>query len=301
MGWKQVGFKVLLPLRNARAICFSWVRSGEEKWSVFCGMDVASSNARCEQRDEGGEIQVGLRRSMQRCSTFTMVPQGPQLHDIPTLDCHGLGVQGAPSSPVAGKGSGDARRTRLSSSAGGKGCPAVSVFLCSLAAVVGCQGCTPAHTGRAWGSAPQTPYGRGPFTRSEGSLGERGRGRAGHSLGQESPADVFLGFFFPALLHIIFGSSLITCVSVPVWEVCFLVPASDCLCAWHVAELSCGFQLRIHAFNEGFLFCLVQGRICRKAGKSKKSFSRKEAEATFKSLVKTHEKYGWVTPPVSDG
>ncbi|NXA19747.1 U2QL1 protein, partial [Ibidorhyncha struthersii] len=48
-------------------------------------------------------------------------------------------------------------------------------------------------------------------------------------------------------------------------------------------------------------FHLVQGRICRKAGKSKKSFSRKEAEATFKSLVKTHEKYGWVTPPVSDG
>ncbi|KFP15900.1 Ubiquitin-conjugating enzyme E2Q-like 1 [Egretta garzetta] len=57
----------------------------------------------------------------------------------------------------------------------------------------------------------------------------------------------------------------------------------------------------VHMFNEGFLFCLVQGRICRKAGKSKKSFSRKEAEATFKSLVKTHEKYGWVTPPVSDG
>ncbi|EMP28678.1 Ubiquitin-conjugating enzyme E2Q-like protein 1 [Chelonia mydas] len=46
---------------------------------------------------------------------------------------------------------------------------------------------------------------------------------------------------------------------------------------------------------------LEDGRICRKAGKSKKSFSRKEAEATFKSLVKTHEKYGWVTPPVSDG
>lgn len=44
-----------------------------------------------------------------------------------------------------------------------------------------------------------------------------------------------------------------------------------------------------------------QGRICRKSGKSKKAFSRKEAEATFKSLVKTHEKYGWVSPPVSDG
>lgn len=49
-----------------------------------------------------------------------------------------------------------------------------------------------------------------------------------------------------------------------------------------------------------FLY-LSQGRICRKAGKSKKAFSRKEAEATFKSLVKTHEKYGWVSPPVSDG
>uniref|UniRef100_A0A8C4QSQ2 Ubiquitin-conjugating enzyme E2Q-like protein 1 n=1 Tax=Eptatretus burgeri TaxID=7764 RepID=A0A8C4QSQ2_EPTBU len=41
-----------------------------------------------------------------------------------------------------------------------------------------------------------------------------------------------------------------------------------------------------------------QGRICRK---TKKAFSKKEAEATFKSLVKTHEKYGWVTPPSSEG
>ncbi|XP_061421556.1 ubiquitin-conjugating enzyme E2Q-like protein 1 [Lethenteron reissneri] len=44
-----------------------------------------------------------------------------------------------------------------------------------------------------------------------------------------------------------------------------------------------------------------QGRICRKASKAKKAFTRKEAEATFKSLVKTHEKYGWVTPPSSEG
>lgn len=55
------------------------------------------------------------------------------------------------------------------------------------------------------------------------------------------------------------------------------------------------------ALLTGLFSPLPQGRICRKAGKSKKSFSRKEAEATFKSLVKTHEKYGWVTPPVSDG
>lgn len=90
-------------------------------------------------------------------------------------------------------------------------------------------------------------------------------------------------------------------LSAPVWELCFLAPVSGCLLAWHVEKLSCGFQWSVHMFDEGFLFCLVQGRICRKAGKSKKSFSRKEAEATFKSLVKTHEKYGWVTPPVSDG
>lgn len=54
---------------------------------------------------------------------------------------------------------------------------------------------------------------------------------------------------------------------------------------------SCWFSLHLPS----------QGRICRKSGKSKKAFSRKEAEATFKSLVKTHEKYGWVSPPVSDG
>lgn len=59
----------------------------------------------------------------------------------------------------------------------------------------------------------------------------------------------------------------------------------------------------VEAVMRQFAASLVkgQGRICRKAGKSKKSFSRKEAEATFKSLVKTHEKYGWVSPPVSDG
>lgn len=59
----------------------------------------------------------------------------------------------------------------------------------------------------------------------------------------------------------------------------------------------------VEAVMRQFAASLVkgQGRICRKAAKSKKSFSRKEAEATFKSLVKTHEKYGWVTPPVSDG
>ncbi|CAM2106054.1 unnamed protein product [Caretta caretta] len=50
----------------------------------------------------------------------------------------------------------------------------------------------------------------------------------------------------------------------------------------------------VEAVMRQFAASLVkgQGRICRKAGKSKKSFSRKEAEATFKSLVKTHEKYG---------
>lgn len=43
-----------------------------------------------------------------------------------------------------------------------------------------------------------------------------------------------------------------------------------------------------------------QGRIARKC-KSGKEFSRKSAEASFRSLVKTHEKYGWVTPPLADG
>ncbi|OQR73189.1 hypothetical protein BIW11_09896 [Tropilaelaps mercedesae] len=35
--------------------------------------------------------------------------------------------------------------------------------------------------------------------------------------------------------------------------------------------------------------------------KASKHFSRKLAEMSFKSLVKTHNKYGWVTPPKSDG
>ncbi|XP_022901013.1 ubiquitin-conjugating enzyme E2Q-like protein 1 isoform X2 [Onthophagus taurus] len=43
-----------------------------------------------------------------------------------------------------------------------------------------------------------------------------------------------------------------------------------------------------------------QGRIQRKA-KGQKVFSRRTAEESFRSLVKTHEKYGWVTPSLADG
>ncbi|KAL3185135.1 hypothetical protein MRX96_031011 [Rhipicephalus microplus] len=38
-----------------------------------------------------------------------------------------------------------------------------------------------------------------------------------------------------------------------------------------------------------------QARIATKPGKQ---FNRKLAESSFRSLVKTHDKYGWVTPPV---
>lgn len=41
-----------------------------------------------------------------------------------------------------------------------------------------------------------------------------------------------------------------------------------------------------------------QARIASKPGKQ---FNRKLAESSFRSLVKTHDKYGWVTPPLADG
>lgn len=43
-----------------------------------------------------------------------------------------------------------------------------------------------------------------------------------------------------------------------------------------------------------------QGRLVRKT-KSNKEFSMRSAETSFKTLVRTHDKYGWVTPPLSDG
>ncbi|XP_031778502.1 ubiquitin-conjugating enzyme E2Q-like protein CG4502 [Nasonia vitripennis] len=43
-----------------------------------------------------------------------------------------------------------------------------------------------------------------------------------------------------------------------------------------------------------------QGRVARKP-KTNKEFNRRSAEESFKSLVKTHEKYGWVTPPLAEG
>ena len=43
-----------------------------------------------------------------------------------------------------------------------------------------------------------------------------------------------------------------------------------------------------------------QGRVSRKP-KANKDFSRRTAEDAFRSLVKTHSKYGWITPSLSDG
>uniref|UniRef100_UPI00398F53ED ubiquitin-conjugating enzyme E2Q-like protein 1 n=1 Tax=Pristiophorus japonicus TaxID=55135 RepID=UPI00398F53ED len=59
----------------------------------------------------------------------------------------------------------------------------------------------------------------------------------------------------------------------------------------------------VEALLRQFAVSLVkgQGRIHEMAAKNRKVFSRKEAEAAFRNLVKTHEKYGWVTPPSADG
>jgi ubiquitin-conjugating enzyme E2 Q len=49
-----------------------------------------------------------------------------------------------------------------------------------------------------------------------------------------------------------------------------------------------------------YLYIFFQGRIARKP-KGSKDFTRRTAEESFRSLVKTHDKYGWVTPPLADG
>lgn len=44
-----------------------------------------------------------------------------------------------------------------------------------------------------------------------------------------------------------------------------------------------------------------QGRVARATPRPAREFSRRRAEEAFRSLVKTHDKYGWVTPALSDG
>ncbi|CAF4757132.1 ubiquitin-conjugating enzyme E2Q-like protein 1 [Pieris rapae] len=44
-----------------------------------------------------------------------------------------------------------------------------------------------------------------------------------------------------------------------------------------------------------------QGRVARAPPRSSREFSKRRAEEAFRSLVKTHDKYGWVTPSLSDG
>lgn len=55
-------------------------------------------------------------------------------------------------------------------------------------------------------------------------------------------------------------------------------------------------SLRIYA-SRGFT---LQAQVSRKS-KPNKEYNRQLAEESFKSLVRTHEKYGWVTPPLAEG
>lgn len=87
IGLKWVGLKVLLPLRTARAISFSWVWLSEEKQSVFAGMDVFFHGVLREQREARGETRGALRRSSRKLPAFVVVPQGHPLRDIHTSDC----------------------------------------------------------------------------------------------------------------------------------------------------------------------------------------------------------------------
>lgn len=70
----------------------------------------------------------------------------------------------------------------------------------------------------------------------------------------------------------------------------------------HLSRLGWASAYTIEAILMQFAASLVkgQGRICRKT-KVNKEFSRKTAEEAFRSLVKTHDKYGWITPSLSDG
>lgn len=206
VGWKQVGFKVLLPLSDARAVHFSQVRLEKEEWSAFCGMDVIFSDV-LRWRWGGGT------GSTWKCSAFTTVLRGCRLRDTHAWDygtslaselvwnlflppstepvplaaaCLLLhpqllalggrgGCWGPPSPPGSGRGAGDARRAP---GAGGKQCPAVprrrfwGTSSCSSPSRPA-LGWAPNLAGWAWVSAGQARHGGGPFARSQGSWRSR--------------------------------------------------------------------------------------------------------------------------------
>lgn len=78
---------MLLPLRNARAVSFSWVRLAEEKQSAFAEMDVFFHGVLREQREAGGETRGALRRGTRKLPPFVVVPQSHPLRGVHTSDC----------------------------------------------------------------------------------------------------------------------------------------------------------------------------------------------------------------------
>lgn len=58
----------------------------------------------------------------------------------------------------------------------------------------------------------------------------------------------------------------------------------------------------VEAIIMQFTASLSKGRArIARTKKPNKDFSKQSAEEAFRSLVKTHDKYGWVTPALADG
>lgn len=60
--------------------------------------------------------------------------------------------------------------------------------------------------------------------------------------------------------------------------------------------------LKVEAIIMQFTASLSKGRArIARTKKTNKEFNKHSAEEAFRSLVKTHEKYGWVTPAIAEG
>ncbi|XP_014675412.1 PREDICTED: ubiquitin-conjugating enzyme E2Q-like protein 1 [Priapulus caudatus] len=57
----------------------------------------------------------------------------------------------------------------------------------------------------------------------------------------------------------------------------------------------------VEAIVVQFAASLAKGDGRLEEKKTRKPYSRRAAESAFRSLLKIHDKYGWVTPPASDG
>lgn len=185
-------------------------------------------------------------------------------------------IFGVPARWQRGRGAGSPVSSRARAVSACQGCPRLGrrAGQGGITPNTGCRRCRRCRSsgegGEPWGTAAAAAAGLL-------QAGQRASTRARWEGTARQMSAFFIFFFFPfnPFIEYHLKSPLIMHLSAQVWELCLLVPIRECLSSCRVDKFSCGFQMCVHIFNEGFLFVFGAGPYLQESWQIKKVIQSK--------------------------